>query len=214
MKCVIPYRYDSNHGEELRYAIRSIVMHFKELSEIIVVGDCPIWYTGTHVHADDIPGRKEFSIYSKLIKVQDRVLYTNDDYFALRPFDSNLPNYYDYFCRDMQAMSTDKMYKDLYGACPPYWLNFDLHCPMVIDTRLYDFWEFDRPIKTYYANTVGVAATSYSDLKLRGELEYSEIKRRIKNRPFFSIADNINRGGMPHVLKELYPLPSPYESAT
>ena len=208
MKVVIPYRFDKDLGNELRYAIRSIVKHFKDFTGLVLVGDKPKWYTGYHIPARDISERKEYSIYRKLMKVQETVLYTNDDYFALQDFNHTLPNYYNFKCSEIKPI--DKIYKDLYASCPGDWLNFDVHCPMVIDTTTF-VWAIDRPIKTYYGNTHHLQGTRYADCKLRGELSYGEIMQRIKHRPFFSTHDNSTTAGMAKVLNELYPEPSVYE---
>src|SRR5688572_313306 len=209
MKAVFPYTYDPDHGEELRFAIRSMVKHFKPFSGVVVVGDCPIWYTGEHIQCNDIPGRKEFSIYSKLMQVRETVLFCNDDHFALQDFNETLPNYYDFPCKEKKPV--DKTYKDLYAACPPHWLNFDVHCPMIIDTTVFE-WIIDRPIKTYYGNQHKVQGTRYADCKLRGELSSGEIIQRIKGRPFFNTHGNSKLAGMPVILRQLYPEPSEYET--
>lgn len=208
MTAVIPYRHEKDHGNELKYAIRSLVKYFIPLSKIIVVGDAPDWYNGDYIPFADIPGRKEYSIYSKLMQAQGEVLYTNDDYFALSPFDQSLPYYYDEKCGNKRP--TDKTYKDLYRSCLPTWLNFDIHCPMIIDTTKF-YWDIDRPIKTYYGNQNNLTGTYLVDCKLRGELPYSEIKNRIKGRPFFSTHENSKIGAMPKVLNELFPEKSKYE---
>lgn len=208
MKVVIPYRYDKDHGNELKYAIRSLVKHFKPLSEIVVVGDCPDWYAGAHIYLPDTDKRKEYSIYSKLIQVKGVVCYSNDDYFALQPFDIDLPNYYRCQCRNVRP--ADKTYRELYHNCPGEWLDFDVHTPMIIDTTKFN-WDIDRPIKTYYANQNKLKGKYLADCKVRGTKTYEEIKYDIANRPFFSIDGNSKLGGMPRILNELYPDKSKYE---
>lgn len=211
MNCVIPYRYDKDHGEELRYAIRSLEKHFKPLNEVILVGDSPDWFNGTVIPFVDIEGRKEFSIYSKLMQVTGKVLYSNDDYFLLQDFDESFPNYYECTCGERRPV--DKTYKRLYQACPAEWKDFDIHCPMIIDTTMFQEWEIDRPIKSYYANKNNLPGTRYADCKLRGEYQYESLKYIIKDRPFFSTHGNIKLGGLPRLMQELYPLPSKYETA-
>lgn len=210
MNVVIPFKAAGTLGAiELKFAIRSLVKHFKPLNTIYVVGDCPSWYSGMCIHCNDIPKRKEFSIYTKLTQVQDKVLYTNDDYFALQDFDESLPNFYDIRCGEKHPV--DRTYRDLYRNCPSEWLNFDIHCPMIIDTRLYSNYPIDWPIKSGYANQLKLPGTYMKDCKFRGEWSYSEIKEEIKGRMFFSTHENIHRGGMLRVMEELYPDKSPYE---
>lgn len=207
MRLVIPYK-TQGEGVELRYAIRSMFLYFKDITGCIIVGDKPDWYTGEHIQFPDEFGRKEFSIYQKLMQVQDTVLYSNDDFFALKPFGADLPYYYTGKVRDYAGK--DKRYRDLYRACLPTWLNFDGHTPMIIDTKKFE-WIVDRPIKTYYANQNNLPGTPLIDLKITGKYLYSEYKNLIKGRPFFSTKDNEDCPNMVKLWNELYPTPSPFE---
>lgn len=185
--------------------------HFKDMTGCLVVGDKPDWYKGDHIFYADIPNRKEYSIYRKLILIKETILHLNDDFFAQRDFDSNLPNYYSGTCRQKAMLLTDRTYKELYANCLPEWFNFDIHCPMVIDTTRFE-WEIDRPLKTYYGNQNKLPGTILPDCKFRGDLTYSEVKERIEGKPFFSTHDNADKPGVLKVLNELYPDPSKYES--
>lgn len=211
MRIFIPYKTTPDDGLECKYTIRSMVKHFKDMTGCLIVGDKPSWYKGDHIYYTDIPNRKEYSIYRKLILIKETVLHLNDDFFALQDFGTDLPNYYSGTCRDKLMVTTDKVYKELYLNCLPEWLNFDIHVPMVIDTRRFD-WDIDRPLKTYYGNQNKLTGTRLTDCKIRGDLNYSEVKDRIEGRPFFSTHDNADKAGMLSVLYELYPLKSEYEN--
>jgi hypothetical protein len=210
MNVVIPYTHERDHGEELRYAIRSMVKYFTPLEDIILVGDAPDFYVGQYIPCPDIKGRKELSIYNKLMQVHPQtVLYSNDDYFALKAFDEELPNYCSgKLCKDKKTVDAD--YRRLYEACPGAWMDFDVHTPMIIDTSKFN-WEDDKPIKTYYANQNRIAGQLLPDLKIRGVRDYGSIKQLINGRPFFSTNGNIKAGGMMQVMNELYPVKSKYE---
>lgn len=211
MLLVIPYQNDRKNGLELRYALRSMVKHFTALSGIVLVGDRPSWYCGEHIPREDAtPKRKEYNIYEKLMQVSGTVLYSNDDYYARADFDEGLPNYYEGTCG--QKHPVDKVYRELYDNCPAEWLNFDIHTPMIIDTTRFTDWPIDRPIKSAYANTLKLPATFLVDCKIRGTVTYREAVERIKDRPFFSTHGNAERGGLPRLLNELYPVKSKYES--
>lgn len=203
MKVLIPYKDDGKDGQELYYSIRSFEKHFKDLSGFILVGDKPSWFTGEHIPCEDIEGRKEYSVYLKLKKVEGIVLYSNDDFYALKPFDSNLPNYYFGTCREMSQRVTDRRFKDLFGQCLPEWKSFEVHFPMVIDTRLLDY-DNDCLLKTTYANRLNLPAVEQIDCKIRDNLNYGEIKERIKDKPFWSTHDNGDKPGVLSMLKKLY----------
>lgn len=211
MIAVIPYRLPKHGSDELRFAIRSLVKHFRPLEDIIIVGHPPLWYTGKYIPMTDVPGRKEFSIYRKLMAcgISAQVLYTNDDYYALEDFDETLPAYYWGTCGSKRP--ADRVYRRLYGNCPGEWLNFDIHTPMVIDTSRFTDWPIDRPIKTAYAYAAGLIGVALPDCKIRGNPEVEDIMEMIQDRPFFSTSDNAGRPGVSAVLNALYPEKSPYE---
>lgn len=210
MQAIIPYKLRSD-TTELRYAIRSLVKYFTPLTNIIIVGNAPDWYVGDSVKFQDINRRKEFSIYSKLMAagLREPVLYTNDDFFALKPFDETLPNYYWGLCGEKRPQN--RMYRELYANCPKEWKNFDIHVPMIIDTSRFTNWPIDRPIKTQYANLNKLDGVALPDCKIRGCVSRDAVMEVIKDRPFFSTGDNAYRPGILQALNELYPEKSKYE---
>lgn len=177
-----------------------MVKHFKPLSGVVLIGDKPDWYCGEHIPAADIEGRKEYSIYNKLMQVKGTVLYSNDDMYALKDFSTDLPNYYKGLCSEHRTH--DKKYKDLYNACPAGWLDFDCHCPMIIDTTKFKWLAADMPIKSVYGNTNNLPATKFTDMKIRGDWP------DLTGRDFFSTHDTADLSK----LAEMYPIPSQYES--
>lgn len=215
MILVIPYRH-SQTGEELRYAIRSMVKHFKPLTGVMVIGDLPPWYTGEHVAMADIPGQKEYSLIRKIAYCAPATmyfLYSNDDFFALKDFDDTLPFYYSRTCAEMAKLSKSGVYRRLYEACNPDWKNFDIHVPMIMNSTRFrsEFLAMTstQPIKTLYAHSF--AGEPLPDLKIRGPRTMEEIYSTIKNAPFFSVHESAMTPAMWGVLGELYPNPSPYE---
>lgn len=208
MTVIIPYTNDYQNGEELRFAIRSMEKYFTSMTALIVVGHRPKWYKGEHYFTWDIIGRKEYSMYMKVMMVAvEPFLYTTDDHFALRPFDDSLPNYYYGTCKDAALNNASGRYKMQYKNCPDGWLNYDIHTPIVM--KPFD-WpssakETDTPIKSTYANIVGVQGTELIDCKFKNPHTYDEIKRIIADRPFFSTSPFCMNRDMLRVLNELYP---------
>lgn len=216
MRLVIPYRLPADGGIELRYAIRSMVKHFKPLSGVLLIGDKPLWYTGDHIPYADLKGEKERSMQLKVLQAPDEIfLYSNDDYFAAQDFDRSLPDYYDTDCRDMAARHPIDSYRKLYNNCLPHWKNFDIHTPMIVDKRSFQaaYYKMDAqtPIKTTYGNFLCAPRTCLADCKISGEHSTDEIIYATKDRPFFSTHDSAINLDMIGFLQSKYPNASPYE---
>lgn len=210
MNLVIPYTDDKRDGDELRYAIRSMVKHFKSLHQVIIVGDCPTWFTGIHIACSDIPKQRELSVLNKLKKVQGIILYSHDDVYALQDFDETLPKYYNSRVQNITRKIIDRTYKNLYRKCDPAWFNYELHCPMIIDTTKLT-WEDDRLLKTTYANIYNLPGTEANDCKIRHNPLFSEVRERIKGYMFWSSHDNGHQPGINKMLETLYPNRSNFE---
>ena len=205
MRLIIPYRHDPSNGFELRYAIRSMVKHFKGMSGVVLIGDKPDWYCGGHIPAADT-GAKEWNIVKKiLLSPYEDFLYSNDDFFAAQDFDETLPNYYS---TELRTARVHGKYVGRVINCRsvyPDGLFYDIHTPMVINLTKYREANNLPQTKEYlckslYGNFIG-GGVQLQDNKIRnGKL--------IPPGPFFSTNDRtckmIN-------LNELYPVKSDYE---
>jgi hypothetical protein len=208
---------DKNNGQELKYAIRSMVKYFTDMTGLVIVGDKPIWYTGDHIYMKDLIGRVDFNMYRKLIEGAkgETVLYTQDDVFALESFDKNIPNYYWQTCGERAILASSGRHRVQYRNCPKEWLNFDIHAPMVIDTSKLtwqgQFMHSDRPIKTNYGGQNNLPGQLLPDLKFGNNHTYEQIKQIIEGKKFFSTSPFCMNGDMSKVLQELFPIKSIYE---
>ena len=135
MRVVIPYKDVGNR--DIVYAVRSVLRHYRPCNEIIIVGDDPRLPPRIHEsitwrwqYQTDVPD-KENSIYLKLKAVPGTVLFMNDDHFFLRDMD-DVPNFCRGRCGDYRAAGPS--YNRLYRNTDPDWWDFDLPCPMLIDT--------------------------------------------------------------------------------
>lgn len=216
MRLVIPYRI-CKEGLELKYAIRSIEKHFKNLSGVLLIGDRPEWYTGDHIPLADLLKEKERSMQTKVLQCPDKVfLYSNDDYFALEDFDYQLPHFYDTTCADMANCHPIDSYRKMYDSCPGRWLNFDVHTPMIMEKQRFresfEAMDAQTPIKTTYGNHPPEVPGWYlCDIKIRGEHSIDELRYKTKDRPFFSTHDSAVNDDLIRFFNELYPNPSKYE---
>ncbi len=206
---VILYPYRHSDTDELRYSIRSMVRHFKGLSGVIVIGDCPPWYTGTHIAASDTIGRKEWSIVSKvLLSPAQQFVVCSDDVYAREDLDASLPMYYSEPLRTVKRYGryAERVANTL--AIHPGGLMFDIHTPMVIDYEkfseahaLCDWSEKEYLCKSVYANHVEGRKVQLPDCKIRKGSTIPDL-------PFFSTSDQTFHN-VP--LSKLYPDASPWE---
>lgn len=222
MRLVIPYKISEN-SEELRFAIRSMVKHFKPLSGVLLIGDKPQWFYGDHIPMADIlwpdqPSRiwKERSMQLKVLAAPDEVfLYSNDDYFALQDFKVT-PYYWDVECWEMARDHAIGSYRDMYEQCQPHWKNYDVHTPLIIMQDKFKS-SFDEmlmmdsqwPIKTMYAK--GFEGPRITDVKIRGKHTKPELEYITRGRPFFSTHNSAINLELIQFLTNLYPDKSDYE---
>lgn len=191
MNVVIPYMRVPNN--DLLYAIKSIEKNYEPLQEIIIVGDEPNFRCDWRVIPFKDGKDKEYSIYKKLKQVLGEVLFTNDDIFFLKKV-SDIPNYYKGLCGDNKNESP--YYRKMYARCPPEWLDFDVHCPMVINTYHFD-WLWNMPLKSQYGNGAYLEGTFTKDFKIK-TLDEVDLTRA-----FMSITDPLSRSIEP-LLQELF----------
>lgn len=224
MRLVIPYKLSKEDGIELRYAIRSIYKHFAPLTGVLIIGDRPTWYAGDHIPLADLKGEKEKSMQLKVMQCTDEdFLYSNDDYYALQDFGLDLPNYYDYSCRTMAEQSPRDSYREMYNNCPPTWLNFDVHTPMIMGRARFRLTygamgDVQTPIKSTYANGLNntylcnpLSGTYLCDVKIRGPHEIDELVYKTEDRPFFSTHESAVDYNLIRFINNLYPDASPVE---
>lgn len=183
MRVVIPYKREKN--KDLFYAVKSIEKNYLPLQEIIIVGDDPPFpFHGQVIHCHD-GYDKESNIFKKLKRVPGEVLFTNDDIFFMQPV-SDIPNYYRGYCKDRTRDAP--YYKRMYSKCPPDWLDFDVHCPMVINTDVFE-WLGGMPMKSQYGNT----HTDITKAVLVADFKVKTIEEIDRSRPFLSISNNLGK---------------------
>jgi len=192
MRVVIPYKKVPNN--DLYWAIRSIIINYEPLEKIIVVGDKPD-FAGDYEYIPCPEQRdKEFSIYHKLRQVDGPVLFSNDDIFFMNRV-HDIPNYYLGTCGEKKGPMSP-YYKRMYDKCPPTWLDFDAHCPMVINTTFF-MWRQGMPLKSQYGNMFNVPGVLVEDFKIK---TVEDIDR---TRPFLSTPEPLSRFVEP-LLRELF----------
>lgn len=167
----------SNNGsyDDLRFALRSITTHH-DVTECILVGGKPDWYTGTHIaHKDYSPVFKEANIRDKVLvgasTVEGEFMFANDDHILLQPLDATYNKGLLTEC--LKTRIGNGSYTRLLRNTLEHYgdvLNVDCHVPMMMDATLVHKTNFQWPdfgigFKTCYAQENGIESEYYPDCK-------------------------------------------------
>jgi hypothetical protein len=230
MDVVIPLGSGSKWKDnELKFALRSIEKHLKGYDKVFIVGNCPKWLQNViHIPCPDIPGRKEFSIFSKIMKaVEDErcsedFVFSNDDIFFLKDIHVNEFKYWYEGTLGEKYVKTHGHYKGAISNTMPYCYYgcddgyFDIHAPIIYnkygikELSKYD-WSKEYVIKSLYSSRFATEVDFMPDLKINMAMSYELIKAKIKDRLFLSIGTYGVCPAMTKVLTELFPNKSKYE---
>lgn len=186
---IIPLRND-NRYDQLRFALRSITKHHPEITDCIIVGGKPAWYTGEHISFRDYgPVFKEANIRDKVLAagVTGEFLFANDDHILMQPLHEvyNKGLLSDCLSKRIGNGSYTRCLRNTfehYGDVD----NVDTHCPMWmtgegVRKTNFEWPQFGIGFKTCYAVENGVESVYTEDCKM----SYIPI-----NRQWFSLTDN------------------------
>jgi hypothetical protein len=234
MNVLIPFKMSAWAGEELRYALRSIEKHVKDLDEVWVIGDKPKWLTGVnHIEMGDHPDNrfKERNIMSKVREYfkhcDGDVLFTNDDIFLLK--DILAQGYPYYYNRPLTFTNGNPgPYKasqnNTIGVLKEKGLktlNYDIHVPIVYRKEWFlsvmDGVDWNIPygyvIKSLYSNSLDVMGVEHADLKINAQKPYFALRRDLQGVDVFSIGDRTLGVPLKKLLNEFFTEKSRYEQS-
>lgn len=227
MNIVIPYKDEVHKGLELRYALRSIEKNLKWFKSVVLIGDKPDWYKGEHIPAKDYTGRKEFSIYSKILtaceqtEITENFLFFNDDHYLLKPLTiSEIKYWHNGLLIHELERRIGGRYRlviqntfELLGNGYPN--NYDIHTPIIYNKskfkELFQGLQKEVCIKSVYANQAEVQSEYMDDFKMDGDFWEDQIREKIKDKLFLSTGTCLCTS-MVKVLGELFPNKSNFES--
>lgn len=226
-------------NNELRYSLRSVLKHGKNIRKIWIIGEKPdfIKFDDTIKHisfADSFC--KTRNIWEKLryaaehYAISENFLFFNDDHFMLSIFDAKKFKYY-VDGRLYTCTSGNQLYQNLVKTTIKALLNkelhtfnYDIHSPMMIHSESFRlvykafFEEITSGasilVKSVYANAFhhpSFSPTLEYDLKINEPLSLEEISEAITYRKFFSIGDQGINDAMKSMLDRLFPQPSYFE---
>lgn len=226
-------------NNEIRFCLRAIEKYVKNYRDVYILGVRPSWLTGVkyYNHADKY--NHERNIYEKikfacnLPELSDNFLFMNDDHFITKDVDAE--NYPYLYSQTLDEKVRGRGGKNNWrGAGDPYTISmnntrkvlsghpqkyFDIHTPII-----YNKAEFLRVmslvdwnvgmgyvIKSLYANFLNIEGEKGGDIKIASS-SYKDIKKRIEGVSVFSVSDSANGVGLKHLMNELYPAKSKYET--
>lgn len=236
---LLPLGTGSRHDNlELRYCLRSIEKHLKNVRKIFIVGEFPDWINDSREDIIYLPCKdntagtqRAHNIYRKIMAgceysgMSDNFLFMNDDHFLFKDFEASEfpfyhrgpiePNRIGNEAQRVQMENTVMALLSQYEETNDY----DVHAPMLFNKDRFQYafsgleWQdYGFGIKSIYGNIWAKESVLIEDLKFSEAAMKESIYRALEGREFFSIGDKVLRGGgMQMVLHELYPEKSKYE---
>lgn len=239
---LIPLGQGSRQNDlELRYCLRSIEKHLREVGNVVIVGEQRldwlanvIWVYGRDnpngwMRANNIYRKIEIAIKSGAgTLLSDNFLFMNDDHFLLTDFDAReFPFYHRSEIALASLVKNWPQYmqmKNTVEVLPGPKYDFDVHCPIVYNKHRFievfenlEWPEYGYGIKSMYCNQpmniYNWSLVKCGDLKFGEPLMKDTIYQVLAGRQWFSIGDKcLKSGAMKEVLSELYPNKSKYEA--
>jgi len=220
---VIPYKPDIHDGLELFYCLRSIEKNLTGFTDLVIIGKPPDWYKGGFIYTQDYAGRKQFTIYQKLLYAfemtnANNLIKFNDDHFVNQPIQvSDFKYWHNGLLADELNRGLSMRYREAVNNTLKFQsgLNFDIHTPIIYNKAQFRKLFLNKTeevcIKSYYCNTLRIEGEYMEDCKIDSLLSEEAIKERIKDRLFFSTGSNAIREPMKRVLQEMFPVKSRWE---
>jgi hypothetical protein len=214
---------------ELRFCIRSIEKHAKNLRKVWVVGHCPSWLRETDTVR--IAPRQEFDapkgsrISLKVLwafenlDMTNTVAFWNDDYLLTRRVDiSVIPNFYSGKLWMARRTPWAALRRETHAALESAGLptrNYDIHVPMLFERakflQLRDWWDKGYVGKSVYGNHFCESDRSKSsDCKLWRRW-YCKAEKRYQKRFVISYGNTALKNGAGYWIEAKVPIPSKCE---
>lgn len=215
MDIAIPLKRDRfTNYYELRMTLRSIEQNLTGYRNIYIIGEKPGWISGViHIPASDVPLRKAFSIYRKMMmaatrsEVSQNFISWADDTYLLEPLHvSGIKDWYDGTLKEWTYKNINTLYRTIIKntlSLFPDGLFYNVHTPCIYDKdryqqlAKYDWLKTQYLIKSVYFNSGESNPVPMPDPKRHKGLFYSTGER-------LKPAD--------HEILKQFPNPSRYET--
>lgn len=219
-----------HYNEELRFSLRSVERHCKEVDRIIVVGE-KVGFLSDKVeyhYIKEEQGNKEYRIGMKIYNacksgiIKGDFGFMNDDFFFTRPFDWD-NNYAKSDLINRGVENYQKAIKDTRDYLIDLGFttyHFDVHTPILYNSDKFlallphiqksMLTSNGMVVKSLYGNINKLQPTFYNDCKL-STLQTPRDFERIKDTPIISCSDGSWYNGVRAYLRQQYPNKSKYE---
>lgn len=212
---------------ELKYALRGIEKHLLGYKNVILVGTKPNWIKNIdYIPAEDIPGKKQFSIFRKIMMGSEGSTYNfafwNDDHFLLKDLAiEDIKFWYEKEMDYWKKLAIGQYQKAVINTMELPGVNnyyTDIHFPIIYNRgkfeKLQDLeWgKKEYVIKSAYTRNETEGFEPAFDLKLSDpRISKEQILAKIKNRLFFSTGPHSMTPFMKSVLHDKFPHKSKFE---
>lgn len=220
------------NNEELKFSLRSLERHGKNLGRVIIIGEKPdfIDYSKIEHYPFIESGVKEYRIAAKIMFacenniVTGNFMFCNDDFFFIKSFDTNNYPFYNKGALLVGAPRTPyqqhlMITRDFLESKGKKTKHFDVHTPIIYNCEkfmaLRDCWESSKnsigmTVKSIYCNMYGFLGMPYHDIKLKSLITPNDFVQ-LRTNNVFSIADEAWNKGVKTYLQQIFPTKSKFE---
>jgi len=220
------------YNEELRFSLRSLEKHCKDVTKVIIGGEKPHFINNKidYIPIKEAQGNKEYRIAMKIYEICNHIngdfLFMNDDFFFLSS--TKLENYPNYSKGDLKATQQAQHYQKAIQDTQHYLKelghtthHFDVHTPIIYNAKkfqaLLPHFEKSRlstngfVVKSLYGNIYNLEPTQIVDCKLT-TLQTQSDYRKLESAVVMSCSDGSWMNGVRNYLKNSFQNKSKYEN--
>lgn len=241
---VYPYHAAGAKGDELKYSIRSVEKFFQGAPQVWIVGDRPDWYTGPFVHAPRITTRGHSARLDRAAKLRrilqtlqipEEFVWMMDDIYFVEPVTAEelqRPRSDGHITpRDLRRRRRGgpwkrqklRTWRALHERGRPLY-DYAAHMPIIYRKANLQllFRRYDL-VRTEYVDDLLYCNEFYDEephpaeeVRHRecGKPDEATLRERLKGKLFFNHGNRAYTQAVEHILRELLPCPSTYETHT
>lgn len=226
---------------ELRYSLRSLETHYRNLERVWIIGHNPPWTKAiTHIkQSDPYKRNKDANLIAKIVRLgyepalTEKFIMMSDDHFFLQPtWDSDIKPYYNKDMKNMEKkdFANNKWAQRLWRTKEVLKKNghpqrdYEGHIPYVLEkSKLWTYLNFDYGhdigycVFSLYFNTVDTPEIAHiNDGKVRAgfygkQPTVESMKKRLSESRYLNFNDNSFSDEMKKAVESIFPKKSRFE---